>query len=92
MTKANFDHHNKLKDANFTVLLKLIKATTTEIVKVGSIRLHLHDVIYCPDSFVLMLHYCANLKAVRYKSMSFNRIIADKLHLIDPTLVISYQS
>ena len=32
-----------------------------------------------PDSFVLMLRYCANLKVVRYKSASFNRIVADKL-------------
>ena len=53
-----------------------------EITKVGSIRLHLHDAIYCPDSFVLMLRYCANLKAIRYKSTSFNRIVADKLHRV----------
>ena len=43
-------------------------------------RLQLHDSIHCPDSFVLMLRYCANLKAIRYKSTSFNRIVADKLH------------
>ena len=48
-----------------------IKATTIEITKVGSMRLQLHDAIYRPDSFVLMLRYCANLKAIRYKSMSF---------------------
>ena len=48
--------------------------------KVGSIRLHLYDAIYRPDSFVLMLRYCANLKAIRYKSTSFNRIVVDKLH------------
>ena len=57
-----------------------IKATTIEITKVGSIRLHLHDVIHHLDSFVLMLRHCANLKAIRYKSTSFNRIVADKLH------------
>ena len=56
-----------------------IKATI-EITKVGSIRLQLHDVIYSLDSFVLMLRYCMNLKAIRYKSTSFNRIVADKLH------------
>ena len=44
-------------------------------------RLQLHDAIHCPDSFVLMLRYCENLKAIRYKSMSFNRIVDDKLHL-----------
>ena len=43
-------------------------------------RLQLHDAIHCPDSFVLMLRYCANLKAIRYESTSFNRIVADKLH------------
>ena len=45
-------------------------------------RLQLHDVIYRPDSLVLMLHYYANLKAIRYKSTSFNRIVADKLHRV----------
>ena len=43
-------------------------------------RLQLHDAIHRPDSFVLMLRYCANLKAIRYKSTTFNRIVADKLH------------
>ena len=33
-------------------------------------RLQLHDEIRRPDSFVLMLHYCANLKVIRYKSKS----------------------
>ena len=32
------------------------------------------------DSFVLMLRYCANLKAIRYESTSLNRIVADKSH------------
>ena len=31
------------------------------------LRLQLHDEIYRPDSFVLMLCYCANLKAIRYE-------------------------
>ena len=43
-------------------------------------RLQLHDVFYHPDSFVLMLRNCMNLKAIRYKSTSFNRLVADKLH------------
>ena len=45
-------------------------------------RLQLHGAIYRPDSFVLMLRYCANLKAITYESTSFNRIVADKLHRI----------
>ena len=46
------------------------------------LMLQLHGVIYRPDSFVLMLHYCANLKAIRYESMSLNRIVADKLNCV----------
>ena len=42
------------------------------------VRLRLHGGIYRPDSFVLMLRYCSNSKAVRCESMSFNRIVADK--------------
>ena len=40
------------------------------------IRLQLHGAIYCPDSFVLMLRYCVNLKAIRHESTNLNRIIA----------------
>ena len=29
-----------------------------------------------------MLHYCVNLKAIRYESTSFNRIVADKSHRV----------
>ena len=41
------------------------------------LRLQLHGAIYRPDSFVLVLRYCANLKAVRHESTSLNRIVAD---------------
>ena len=44
------------------------------------VRLRLHGAIYCPDSFVLMLRYCENLKAIRYESTSLNRIVVDKSH------------
>ena len=47
-----------------------------------SLRLRLHGVIYRPDSFVLMLRYCVNLKVIRYESMNLNRIIADKSHRV----------
>ena len=46
------------------------------------VRLQLHGAIYRPDSFVLMLCYCANLKAIRYESSSLNRIVADKSHRV----------
>ena len=48
----------------------------------GRNRLRLHSAIYCPDSFVLMLRYCANLKAVRSTSTNLYRIVADKLHRV----------
>ena len=46
------------------------------------LRLQLHGAIYHPDSFVKMLRYCANLKAIRYESTSLNRIVADKSHRV----------
>ena len=54
------------------------------------LRLQLHDAIYGPDSFVFMLRYCANLKAIRYETTSFNRIVADKSHRVIAAL-ISFQ-
>ena len=36
-----------------------------------------------PHSFVLMIRYCANLKAIRYESTSLNRIVADKSHRVN---------
>ena len=51
------------------------------------IRLQLHGAIYRPDSFVLMLCYCANLKAIRSESTSLNRIVADKSHSVIVALV-----
>ena len=53
-----------------------------------SLRLQLHGAIYRPDSFVLMLRYCANLKAIRYESMSLNRIVADKSHRVIVALLV----
>ena len=44
--------------------------------------LQLHGAIYRPDSFVLKLRYCANLKAIKYESTSLNRIVADKPHRV----------
>ena len=47
-----------------------------------TLRLQLYGAIYCPDSFVLMLCYCASLKAIRYESATLNRIVADKSHRV----------
>ena len=46
------------------------------------VRLQLHGAIYRPEPFVMMLRYCANLKAIRYESTSLNRIVANKLHRV----------
>ena len=46
------------------------------------LRLQLHGAIYRPDSFVLMLRHCVNLKAIRYESTSLNRVAADKSHSV----------
>ena len=47
-----------------------------------NLTLRLHGAIYRPNSFVLMLRYCANLKAIRYQSTKLNGIGADKLHCV----------
>ena len=54
----------------------------------SNFRLQLHGAIYRPDSFVLMLRYCANLKAIRYESRNLNRIVADKSYRVIVALVI----
>ena len=51
-------------------------------------RLRSQGTIYRPDSFVLMLRYCANLKAIRYESTSLNRIVADESHRVIVALVV----
>ena len=39
-------------------------------------------------SLVLMLRYCANLKVIRYESMSLSRIVADKSHSVIVALIM----
>ena len=46
------------------------------------LSLQLHGAIYRPDSFVLMLRYNANLKAIRCESTTLNGIVADKSHRV----------
>ena len=46
------------------------------------LRLRLQGTIYRPNSFVIMLRYCANLKAIAYESESLNGIAADKSHCV----------
>ena len=56
--------------------------TKANLTSITSLRLQLHGAIYRPDSFVMILRYCANLKAIRYASTSLNRIVADKSHRV----------
>ena len=55
------------------------------------VRLQLHGAIYRPDSVVMVLRYCANLKTIRYESTSLNRIIADKSHRVIVALLSLHQ-
>ena len=66
----------------YIIILKVRKFQQSQ-----RLKLRLHDAIYCPDSYVLMLRYCANLKAIRYESTSLNRIVADKSHRVIVALV-----
>ena len=62
---------------HFLLFFKLFSKTIRCTFK---FKLQLHGAIYRPDSFVLMLRHCVNLKAIRYESRSSNRIAADKSH------------
>ena len=63
-------------------LVSIILNNFTKLHVHTTIRLQLHGAIYRPDSFVLMLRYYANLKAISYESTSLNRIVADKSHRV----------
>ena len=39
--------------------------------------------IYRPSSFVLMLHCCANLRAMRYGSTGLNGVVGGKSHRVE---------
>ena len=65
-------HHCSMYTAYF------VRSLCKNICKSDQLRLQLYGAIYRPDSFVMMLRYCGNLKAIRYESTSVNRIAADK--------------
>ena len=71
-----------LKALHANWLIELNNVLTTGDGRETVLRLQLQGAIYRPNSFVLMLRYCANLKAIRYESTSLNRIIADKSHRV----------
>ena len=74
------DHYNYVKTNGYVYSLKNVFATMC--LRFLRLKLQLHGAIYRPDSFVLRLRYCANLKAIRYESTSLNRIVADKSHRV----------
>ena len=63
-------------------MVKTTKKSDLPLVDEVRLRLQLHGAIYPPDSFVMMLPYCAKLKGIRYESTSLNRIVADKSHRV----------
>ena len=76
MNSANNDNLLPgLRTRNFLMMLTFSKFRE-------DFRLQLQGSIYRPDSFVLMLSYCVNLKAIRYESTSLNRIVADESHRV----------
>ena len=66
--------YSSFKSENFPVWTEF----PGQIIKIGTGRsmiryikskATLHGAIYCPESFVMMLCYCADLKAMRYEPM-----------------------
>ena len=49
-----------------------------------NLKLGLHDTICLTDSFVFRIINCVNFKAMRYESISFNRIVA-KIASLNPS-------
>ena len=68
--------------SRFSLTCTVKKFEPALAINLFSVWLRLHCAIYRLNSFVLMLRYCANLKAVRYESTSLNRIVADKSHRV----------
>ena len=67
-----------LFDKKTNCLAQILQSLSYKVCSIILLRLQLHGTIYRPDSFVLVLRYCANLKAIRYESTSLKRIVADK--------------
>ena len=88
--------NNNRQEYNFTIILLLLcnkpfhfcsKNTHTTFLLINfSNKRHVKATItrsdLSPRFFLLMLRYCANLKAIRYESSSLNRIAADKSHRV----------
>ena len=84
--KRNQSSDNRSHGFGAKFLFTKLSASDFSYERKSALRLQLHSAIYRPDSFLLMLRYCENLKAIRYESMSLNRIVADKSHRVIVTL------
>ena len=76
---------NEYSIYHFCIIIKDFFISFSRVIIVQdfeTVRLQLHGAIYRPDSFVLMLRYCTNLKAIKYESTNLNRIVADKSHRV----------
>ena len=71
-----------LKNLNRAISFQAMSSFIWVVIYQVELKARLHSAIYYPDSFVLMLRYCANLKAIKYESTSSNRIVADKSHRV----------
>ena len=70
---VNIHHYS-----NFINCMVIHSISTHRNLNLCQVKQGLHDVIYLTDSFVFTLSHCVNLKTMRHKSASFNRIVADK--------------
>ena len=80
--KNQISFHRHFKWHNFTAFNRFTIEVFCNFCESFFLKLQLHGAIYRPDSFVLMLRYCAKLKAIRCESTSLNRIVADKSHRV----------
>ena len=70
-------------------LRKPLRLIMKSIKLLHKVRLQLQGAIYRPDSFLLMLRYYGNLKAIRYESTNLNRIVADKAHRVIVAFIVN---
>ena len=71
----------EMREANDTKN-SLHRSFMNKVTSIQLLSLQLQGAIYRPDSFVMTLRYCANLKAIRYESTNMNRIVANKSHRV----------
>ena len=71
----------KILSGNYLFLIPVIRVTTHNCAYLLGYNYTVQFIARI-NSFVMMLRYCATLKAIRYESTSLNRIVADKSHRV----------